>query len=308
MKNKMLTYAVVLLSLTGLSACSAVNNDVESLSEEDLQMAGQIIAESVSDENSGVMSNVYDALSDVGQEGIQYRDSRQKGDDRPNSGRGHERNYEYSYDPDTGTHTLYFKRSVERDVYSKEVEVLNKYIFADTEGGFIEFPKREKDQIESIYFVGNKNGMHNGPVRNAEFSRIDTLNFTGLHNSSSVLTMAGNHYGAGVASIETDSLNASRSYRLELVFTDIAIDKALVQENGNLEEGVTGSMTYSLIVNHTRNGEGEEKIIEGELEFEGDGTALLRFKKAAKVFRIFLVNGDVETDRPNSNRNSNQNT
>ena len=64
------------LTLLGLSllvsfaACSAVNNDVETLSDEDIELATQIIGESVSDDNSGIMSSMYDAVSTVGKDGI----------------------------------------------------------------------------------------------------------------------------------------------------------------------------------------------------------------------------------------------
>ncbi|MGF1671347.1 MAG: hypothetical protein ACFCU6_12930, partial [Balneolaceae bacterium] len=75
---------------------------------------------------------------------------------------------------------------------------------------------------------------------------------------------------------------------------DVKIDKALVIENGNLEEGVTGFMRYELIKSHTVNGETREKTVSGSIEFEGDGTALLRFDRAGKLFRIALKNGVAE--------------
>ncbi|MTI88215.1 MAG: hypothetical protein FH748_09625 [Balneolaceae bacterium] len=298
-KPNTLHFFIAVFCMTILSACSAVNNETEAISDEDIEMASQIVAESISDQNSGLMSNVYDALSDVGSDGIQYKstDSRAKHDDHPPSGRGHERDFTHSYDPETGTHTLHFKRSMEHDRFSKEVEVINKYIFTDPEGTFVVHPKENPDSIAAINFIGNKNGMHSGPVRQSEFSRIDTLDFAGLHATNSTITMSGNHYGAGNASIQHDSLDASRSYRLELNFVDIEIDKALVQANGSLEEGVTGTMTYKLLIQHNRGGEIDEKLIEGELELDGDGSALLRFKGASKIFEILLGSGDVHERR-----------
>ena len=92
------------ISLLGLSllitfaACSAVNNDVESLSDQDIELATQILAESVSDESSGIMSSMYDAISNVDNDGISYTNNHNKAThDDGRSGRGREGSYLYSY-------------------------------------------------------------------------------------------------------------------------------------------------------------------------------------------------------------------
>ena len=286
------------LTLFGLSllvtfaACSAVNNDVESLSDEDIELATQIISESVSDENSGIMSSMYDAVSSVGDNGIEYRDDHKKQNHSDRTGRGRESNYSYSYDPETGTHTLQYNRSVNNEQFVKSVSLLNTYVFKSPEGDFIARPRANKDSIESIDFTGSKSGLVNSRHRDSEFARLDTFAIAGLHSTSSVVSIDGKHHGEGSASgITRDSVEASRNFTVDIEFLNVEIEKDSVLANGNLEQGVTGTLTYSIILNKIVGDEANNEVIEGTIELTGDGTALLRFNKVAKIVRFSLKDG-----------------
>lgn len=288
------------LTLLGLSllvtfaACSAVNNDVETLSDEDIELATQIIGESVSDENSGVMSSIYDAVSTVGKDGISYRDDNNNNKTLPNddSGRGRESNYAYSYDPETGTHTVEYNRSVNNPFFTKSVSLLNTYIFKSPEGDFVARPRANKDSIESVAFTGSKSGFVDSRRRDSEFARLDTFAIAGLHSTSSVVSIDGTHHGEGSASgITRDSVEASRDYTIDIEFLNVEIEKDSVVANGNLEQGVTGTLTYSIVLNKTVGDEVNNEVIEGTIELTGDGTALLRFRRVAKVVRFSLKDG-----------------
>ena len=290
------------LTLLGLSllvtfaACSAVNNDVETLSDEDIELATQIIGESVSDDNSGIMSSMYDAVSTVGQDGISYGDNRNKANrDDDNSGRGRESSYSYTYDPDTGTHTLQYDRSVNKNSFSKSISLLNTYVFKSPEGEFIVHPRANADSIESVDFTGNKSGSVNSRRGSSEFARADTFAIAGLHSTSSVVSIDGTHHGEGNASGFTrDSVQISRDFTVDIEFLNVEISKDSVEANGNLEQGVTGTLTYSIILNKTIGDEADTQVIEGTIELAGDGTALLRFKKVAKVVRFSLKDGTTQ--------------
>jgi len=291
--SKLSLFSVMLMVL--FAACSAVNNDVESLSDEDIELATQIIGESVSDENSGMMSSVYDAMSSVDSDGIRYQNDRRKAHDDGRSGRGGESNYSYEYDSETGVHTLSYNRSVNRGDFSKSVSLLNTYLFKSPEGAFVVRPRANADSIESIDFTSNKNGSLESRHRNSSFARTDTFAVTGLHSTSSVVTIDGTHHGEGSASgVTRDSVQASRDYTIDIEFANIEIEKDSVEANGNLEQGVTGTLNYSIVINKTFGDEIDENVIEGTIEMEGDGTALLRFKKIAKTVRFSLKDGSRE--------------
>lgn len=285
-----------------LSACSSVNNDVEALSEEDIALATEIVAVSLADNESGVMSSMYDAFSGVDDTGISYGGNIQGNLKAPrrnnNSGRGGERNFSHSYDSTTGVHTISYERSVENDMYSKSVSLNQEIIFTDLDGGFIARPKAERNSIEAISFEGTKSGQAQGPFRSSSFTKEDAFEISGLHATSGTLTMDGTHRGFGQAEGQLpDSSTASRSYEIDITFTNIAIVKDTVLAYGSLEQGVSGTLTYSILMNKTINGVPEQTLVEGTIDLEEDGTALLRFNKIPKVIRFSLVDGESD-DRP----------
>ena len=286
------------LTLLGLSlmvifaACSAVNNEVESLSDEDIELATQIIGESVSDDNSGIISSMYDAVSTVDKDGIAYNANKAKENHDDRNGRGREGSYSYTYDPTTGTHTLEYNRSVNKGDFEKSVSLLNTYVYTSPEGEFIARPRANKDSIESVDFTGSKSGFVNSRFRNSEFARLDTFAIAGLHSTSSIVSVDGKHYGQGNASGTTsDSVLASRDYTVNIEFLNVEIDKDSVEANGNLEQGVTGTLNYSIVLNKTIGDVLDSEVIEGTIELTGDGTALLRFNKVAKIVRFSLKDG-----------------
>lgn len=297
---KQLSLFAVALAVS-FSACSSVNNDVESLSEEDIQLAAEIVAVSLADNESGVMSSMYDAFSGIDESGISYGEVFKAKNHRrnPHSGRGGERDYSHSYDSTTGVHTISYERSVENDRYNKSVSLYQEIIFTDLDGEFIARPKANKDDIEAISFQGTKSGSAAGPIRSSSFTKNDVFEISGVHATSPILSLDGTHKGSGQAEgTMPDSTTKSRSYEIDIAFENVEVNKDTVLAYGNLENGVSGTLTYSILMNKTVNGVPEETLVEGTIDLEEDGTALLRFKGIPKVIRLSLVDGD-ERDRPN---------
>ncbi len=283
------------------SACSAVNNDVETLSEEDIELAAEIVAVSLADNESGIMSSMYDAFSDIGDAGISYGNDQEFKAKNPkrnhDSGRGGERNFSHSYDSTTGVHTISYSRSVENERYSKSVSLNQEIIFTDLDGGFIARPKVNKNNIEAISFDGTKTGEAEGPFRSSSFTKTDAFEISGLHATSGILSMDGTHRGVGEAEgTFNDTTTASRSYEIDITFQNVAIEKDTVLAYGNLEQGVSGTLTYSIQMNKTINGVPEETLVEGTIDLEDDGTALMRFNKIPKLIRFSLVDGERDND------------
>lgn len=302
LKSTYTSYSIWALSmgvlLLVLSSCSisGVDKQSDDITEEDLQAAGQILGESLSDETSGIMGSLNDAITGISSDGFVRTTSAKSlnDDDDENSGRGRESNFSYSYDPETGIHTLAFLRSVTKANFSKSVTDTLKYIFTDNNGSFIAFPRVNRERIESIDFKGFREGTVNSPSRNSFFARKDTFLIDGVSQASNVLSIDGKHNGEGNFEGTNDEGNPlERDYELEINFLNVEIDKAVVQANQSLEQGVTGTLTYELIVEKVNNGSSSTKTIRGTIEMNGDGTALLRFERFRKLFRINLDDGDV---------------
>ncbi len=293
----------------GLAGCASVSNDsVEPINETDLEAASEIIGETLSSDNSGAMSSMYDALSNISASGISYGDlvlTKQNEERDERSGRGRESNFSYSYDSQTGTHTVDFNRAVsytdnQGGEYSRSLSAHLKYIFLDLDDEFIAFPRWRNSAIETIDFVSERNGESITPYLDTEFTRIDTLLFTGIHSSSAVFGVNGVHYGSGsVKGTLRDNTPIDRAYSVRIEFDDVQIEKDTVLTNGNLEEGISGTLIYEITYT---NEDGEEETLEGEILLEENGEALLRFNGFSQVFRLSLRDGQRVVR--NGNRNS----
>lgn len=307
-KNTFLSLAIV--AAVGLTGCSAVTNDVESLTEQDLEMAAQIAASSLSDSESGVTSSLYDAFAVMSNAGLPFSTTLAKhnrDNHRQESGRGRESNFSYSYDPETGTHTRTFSRNVETPAFSKSVDVTQQMIFTDISENFLQFPRAQKDSIETISFIGNKSGSSDGPVRSANFTKIDTMLIGGIHTSNNFLTINGNHHGFGNSELVLrDSSQLSRQFDIAITFENVTINKDTVEAYGNLEQGVSGTLSYSMVINRTRNGNASEDVVEGTIDLTADGSALLRFDKFDRIFRLSLIDGDYLDVTPGRGNSANR--
>lgn len=303
--NNLSLLALALLVTFG--ACSSVNNDVEAISNEDVDLAAHIVTTSIADDESGMMSSLYDAFSDVSSEGIIYgtTDARFKSDaQHGNDGRGRERNFTYSYDPATGIHSLDYSRSVQNGLFSKSIEVNQDIIYTDLDGEFIEFPRQNRDEIEAIAYSGTKIGEHEGRFRSGSFSKADDFRLAGIHSTSSILTLSGTHTGSGNAEgVTRDSVEASRSYSIDLDFSNIEVNKDTVEAHGSLEFAVSGTITYSVIMNKTIDGVPEETVLDGTIDLSEDGTALMRFNKLPNTVRFALGDGERRDDAGNRRGN-----
>jgi hypothetical protein len=288
-------------ALALFSGCNTINPADQELTDQEIEMTGEIIAESLSDERGGLMATFYDAFSQVSEEGIHYGNI---STETPAKGsivaentvsRGGESEWNAEYDPETGEHIISFRRSYEGPFVTKTLSVLNKYIFTDPEGEFLQFPRRQQDQIESIDFKGLKAGSVESARKSSSFNRADTLFTSGLYSESPILTIDGSHDGEGEMTVQLRRADGTseRSYKLRLNLIDIQIDKEVVQANGSLEEGVTGLITYRMELSSISNGQSREKTITGTIEMTGDGTALLRFDRIMDTLRLGLSKGEV---------------
>jgi hypothetical protein len=289
-----------ILSL-GFMACSSISNETELVRESDLDMAAEIMGSAISDEESGIVNSIYDAFSTVSATGISYGkgsifNTKNIHDDSKNyGGRGHERAFTHSYDSTTGVHTLSFERSFTKGPFTNSTSTLQEFVYTDLDGNFIARPKVNRDAINTISLASQKSGSIINPRRSSEFTKIDTMLFTGLHASESLVKLSGKHrsFGSGEAVLR-DSSSYSRSFSVSITFDNITIDKDTVAAYGNLENGLTGTLTYSIVMNKVINGTPDESIMEGTVDLSEDGTALMQFYKYDYIYRLGLRKGDIK--------------
>ena len=299
-KNLKIPRIPLLLALlsVGFWSCSSVSNDTELISDADLDMAAEIMGSSISDQQSGLMNSVYDALSTISSTGIRYGNDQNflmKSDKDERGGRGFERSFTHTYDSTTGVHTLSFDRSFEKGLFSSSISTLQEIQYVDLEGNFIAKPKLHRDAVNQINLHSTKSGQNSNPHKSSEFTKIDSLYFTGVHATQSLVRMDGSHHGFGSgAAVLRDSSSHSRSFEVKVVFDDIEIDKDTLAAYGNLENAVTGTLSYSMTMNKVINGVPEETVMEGTIDLEEDGTALMKFYKYDRLYRLGLRDGDVK--------------
>ncbi|MFA5669327.1 MAG: hypothetical protein WC967_08785 [Balneolaceae bacterium] len=299
---------LVLVSASIFSACtlSDFSDDIntEQLTNEEIEAASQIMGQALSDDSDGLFSSLNDALANISSENFENK-SRSKDvddddDDDENdnySGRGNERNYQHSYNPVNGMHTVSFDRSIQRPNFQKNLSAVLTYIFKDGEGKFIVAPRINRERIETVDFTSSKTGSTINRFRNSEFSRADTFAIAGLSAASTILSLDGVHYGNGTFHGVTKMGDTfERTYVNNIQFLDIQINKDSVAVNNSLSQGVTGTLTYEMNIFKSNNGNETSKTVNGTIEMTGDGSALLRFAKIERLFKVNLKSGFVSDE------------
>ena len=293
---------VALLLVFAATGCDSLNNEepeVAALSEADLETASEILSESLSDQNEGLMASLNDMTADVGVSSLIY--------DRRlfwrNPGlrpcRGINREFEKTYDETTGVHSINYSKNHEGDNCSKSVEVNLNYTFTDADGNFIETPRANKELISEIAFTGSRIGSgafsSERGSKSVTFNHSGEWNLTGLQTDVASLTGSQANNGSYEQS-RPDSAGVeqtkSGTYNLEFNAVDVTITKSS-SETSDLETEITGTIQYTLSMEKTVNGETEPVEVEGTIDLEGNGRALLRFLGLRKVYRVTLHDGRI---------------
>lgn len=276
-------------------SCKESDNQSD-LTQADIDFAAQVMTASLVGESDGFMASMYDATANVDKNGITYGSNVQKssGGNERGRDRGVNKNFQYSYDPTTGTHTLSLERSLENPFMTKNLSILIKRIVKHESGAFVRFPKANRDSINSIYYTSTKQGSELSARREGNFLRVDTLSMSGLDSVSTFLAINGKHNGSGSMKMTNrEGVVMERTHQVSLKLTDVQIKKATVRANQNLEEGITGIIDYRIVSYNSKKDDGE-KVVEGTIEMTGDGTALMKFKRFTKRVLINLYDGSSE--------------
>jgi len=274
--------------LTGCSIDGFENSSVP-VTDEETQLAGQIIGESMSENQSGILSTFSEAFAVPTSSGLVTGPSLLS----TGSFRNLE-NYSHSFDAETGQHLVSYTVSRETPLLSSSTDVSLIYIFYGSGETPIEFPEQETNRIEAVDFSSEQSGTITTGSKNSIFTRTDRILMSGLTDGSETLTLDGYHSGSGVFSTTTALGNQlQREYTLDINYLDVRINKSVVLANRNFRNGVNGALSYESTVRNMDGGSGSAKVVNGTVELNGDGTALLNFREQIEPLRLRLDDGDL---------------
>ncbi|WP_340106141.1 DUF5666 domain-containing protein [Rhodohalobacter sp. 8-1] len=274
-----------------LSACSidGFENTSAPITDEETQLAGQIIGESISENQRGMLSTFSEAFAVPTSFGLITGPSLLSAGSFRN-----QENYSHSYDAESGEHQVSYTVRRETPLLNSETNVSLTYIFYDNDENFIEFPDQNSNRIEAVDFNSEQSGSITTASKNSVFSRTDRIIMSGLTDNSETLTLDGFHSGEGVFSSTMNSGDQiQREYILDMNYLDVRIDKSVVLANRNFRNGVNGALSYESTVRDMDSQSGNTKIVNGTIELNGDGTALLNFREQIEPIRLRLDDGKV---------------
>ena len=281
-----------------ITGCSIDGYDNASapITDQEIQLTGQIIGESISENQSGILSTFSEAFAVPTSSGLITGPSLLSSGSFRNI-----EDYSHSYDSATGEHNVTYTVQRNTPLISSSTQVALTYIFYATDESIIEFPEQEMERINAVDFRSEQSGSITTGSKNSLFSRTDRILLNGLNDQSDILTLDGFHSGEGLFSTMTETgSQIEREYLLEMNYLDIKIDKAVVLLNRNFRNGVNGALSYESTVRIVNNGTavetGNAKIVNGTIEMNGDGTALLNFRDQIEPIRLKLDDGDVFDD------------
>jgi len=281
-----------------MAGCSidGYENASAPITDQEIQLAGQIIGESISENQSGILSTFSEAFAIPTSSGLITGPSLLSSGSFRNI-----EDYSYTYDSATGEHHVTYTVQRNTLLISSSTQVMLTYIFYDAGESTIEFPEQEMERIDAVDFKSEQSGTINTGSKNSVFSRTDRILLNGLNDQTDILTLDGFHSGEGLFSTTTATGNQiEREYLLDMNYLDIKINKAVVLLNRNFRNGVNGALSYESTVRVVNNGTsvetGNAKIVNGTIEMNGDGTALLNFRDQIEPIRLRLDDGDVFDD------------
>jgi len=284
--------------LLTLAACDTTSPEPE-LSEEEAEAVANVMADALADQTDGMMAGLYDLTATVSRDGIAYNSTDAKSHtDR--DWRGLHRDFAASYDPETGEHLIQYRREIDRPNFFKSVGVNLSYIFEDVDGGFLEFPRRQYDDIATVTFDGRRVGETE--VSRPRGTRTSTVDrnaqwvLDGLEDGTSVMSLSGTQTHVGTQEVEHGDATRSREFSLRLNIVDVSIQKPTDDGDEPLEGRITGTLEYQAeITLVTANGTERTNTYRGTVDLEGNGQALLRVMGLRAPIAIDLANGDVES-------------
>ena len=291
------TLALVLGVALSLTACDASLDDAadaSDLTDAEVAEATQIVAEALAEDAGGLFASARDLTSSVTEEGIT---------DGPRSVRGHRDGrahppcrggqYGLTYDAETGTHRVSYTCSVETDNVQKSYSTLLSYQYRDADGGFVSRPAANWDLVDSVAFGGTREGSvqisRGGFSSESMFEQQGQWTLSALTGDGPAI-LAGSQMRNGTHARTGPGGSGSRTFSVALSGEGIEI----VEGDDGMGYTAVGELAYVLTMEVVRNGQTRTRTVEGTVELEANGRALLRIIGIRGVYRVSLGDGMTE--------------
>lgn len=281
--------------LLALAACDAAAPEAAAdLTEAEVAEATAIVAEALAEDTGGFVASARDLTASVSADGLSAGPRGVRGDrhrDRPPCRDG----VDLTYDESTGTHIVSYACSRETDHGFVRFGAELTYQFRDAAGGFVPEPGPNWDTVDEVTFGGVKAGAtertRGDAVFASSFEQTGQWVLSDLADDATAAGLDGRQQRTGSRSVTTPDGAGERAFTLELSGSGIEVREG---EDG-LGHAAVGTLEYTLEMEVTRNGQTETRTVEGTIELEENGRALLRLIGIRGVYRVSL--GDGLTDR-----------
>jgi hypothetical protein len=286
-----LALSAALLLFASLSACDSIDTTSDAASIE-VEAAADILGSTLSESDGGLVANLQDLTATVSADGLGApRIVRVGGQvDRRNC----QGNFGLTYIEATGTHAVRYQCAISTPFMLRTSSANLAYRFRTADGTPVARPWADWATVDSVTFRGTRAGSirhtRGGAVaRQSAFEENATWRLTNLLAAAagtSPASLVGEQTRSG-----THTHRDSTGQPVERTFlAEISTDDAQISTS---DEGVayatTGTLAYRITLGNTATG--ESRVIEGTIDLEGNGRALLRFQGLRTVYRISLADG-----------------
>ena len=282
-----------------LSACdsSTVSDDPE-VAELAADEAAEVVASALADTDGGLVASMEDMTAAISHDGMDDSRVVQVGHDRQrdNDGRRHRAcrgDHALTYNETTGTHTVAYECSIQSLSFEKSLAATLNYQFRTAEEEFIPRPWNNWSIVDSVAFDGVKSGSVKRTRGEASlesaFEQTGSWALSRLAGDGAAL-LAGSQTREGTRT----RINANGTFTKDFSVTMSSDNIEIRNSEDGLTRSVTGTINYSAVVEIETPTRTETKTVEGTLELDGSGRALMRVFGLGKVYRISLYDGEQE--------------
>ena len=289
--------ALLLALAFTLSACDAsLDDEAADLTAAEADEAAEIVAEALAEDGAGLFTSARDLTASLTDEGLIDGPFAIHG---PRAGHGpdHVRcrggDFELTYDEETGTHLVSYSCSIEGDHFQKSYDAQLTYQYRDADGGFVPRPVENWESVDSVAFGGTREGdlqFSRGEFSSeSAFEQQGQWSLAGLNDEASPARLAGSQTRSGTRVRTAPRGTVSRDYTVELTGRGIEI----TPNDEGPGYAAVGELDYVLTMEVIRDDRVVTRTVEGTIELETDGRALLRIIGLRGVYRVSLGDGSV---------------
>lgn len=291
-----LALATIALALA-LSACDSTSpSEDPEVAQLAADEAAEVVASALSNTDGGLVASVDDMTAAISHDGM--GDSRivQVGRDRQrdNDDRRHRAcrgDHALTYNETTGTHTVAYECSIQSLSFEKSLAATLNYQFRTEAGEFIPRPWNNWSLVDSVAFDGEKSGSvkrtRGDASMESSFEQTGAWSLSRLSGDGAAL-LAGRQTREGTRKKVNANGTSTKAFSVTMSSDNIQIRNTA----DGLTRSVTGTIAYSAVVEIETPTRTETKTVEGTIELDGSGRALLRVFGLGKVYRISLHDGE----------------